>query len=284
MNMARRTRARAGSSVTVDFTGIEARVLLPEGDMLFEVTAVSKEKSDSSGGDMLVWDIEVAEGKMAGTSGPRIYTSLNENALWKLAGLLTALGVEVPDGPLDIDLAEMVGAQFMGVVTHEEYNQRMQARINDFYSVDDAPPAEEPEPAPRGRRGAKTEDDDPPARTGRRSRREEPEPEPEVEEAPARGRRGRRAEPEAEPEPATRRSRRGAKEETVAAPRGRRGRARELDPILEDDVHDMTEAELESLNDEYGLDADLESAKTLRKKAALIIDALEEKELLDSGK
>lgn len=282
--MARRTRARDNNSVTVDFTGVEARVLLPEGEMLFEVTEVTKEKAESSGNDQLVWNIEVAEGKLAGTSGPRIYTSLSEQSLWKLAGLLTALGVEVPDGPLDIDLADMVGAQFMGVVTHEEYNQRMQARINDFYSAEDAPAPEEKEEAPRGRRGAKAEDDEPPAR-GRRSRREEPEEEAE-EEKPARSRRGRRAEPEEDPEPAPRgRSRRGAKdEEEKPAARGRRGRAKELDPVPEDDVHDMTETELESLNEEYGLGADLDSARTLRKKAALIIDALEEKDLLDTGK
>jgi hypothetical protein len=265
MARASRTRRAASTAVSVDFTGIESRVLIPEGEYLFAVESVEQDTS-SEGNKMLVWTFAIAEdGKLEGQTS-RIYTPLIDTALWKLAGLLTALGQEVPDGPMDIELTEMVGLEMMGVVTHEDYNDRPQSRISDFYPADEAPVEE------------------PPAR-GRRAKKDEP-----VEDEPApRSRRGGRAAKEEESEeekstPASRRAARRAKKEEAEAPpaRGRatRGKKKELDPIGEDEVQDMQEEELEALITEYDLDVDLSAARTLRKKAALVIDALEAADLL----
>lgn len=92
--------------------------------------------------------------------------------------------------------------------------------------------------------------------------------EAEVEEKPTRRSRKGRAEPEEEEKPT----------------RGRKDRkaSKSLPKVTADDVEDMKEEELEDLVDKYGLDIDLDQAKTLRKKAALVLDALEEKELLET--
>lgn len=141
--MVRRARgsSRSSSVITVDFKGVEGRrQVVPEGDYVLRVDTVTKEPGNAA--DQLVWVFEVDEGDH---KGAKVYhrTSLAPQALWNLRGVLEAMEVEVPDGPLDIDLTELPDSLVGGQIAHEEYQGRPQARIVDFFTLEDNPPAEE---------------------------------------------------------------------------------------------------------------------------------------------
>jgi hypothetical protein len=129
--------AKSGGGPIVDFTGIQSgggRPRIPEGDHLAKCVSVKQEIS-SKGNEMLVWRFEVvssdrkANGKVLQT-----YTSLVPDALWKLRGLLEAMGQNVPDGRAQLRLKGYIGKEIGLTVIDEEYNNRMYSSISDFVS------------------------------------------------------------------------------------------------------------------------------------------------------
>ena len=132
--MARRAaagrRGKPKTKITVSMKGVEARVTLPEDDYRVKVAEITQEEGQNA--DYLKWKWEVVEGKFAGKF---IYdnTSLAPQALWRLANLLTAMGVDVPDDDLELDFEELVGMEVMAVVHHEDYEGRAQAKVSDYY-------------------------------------------------------------------------------------------------------------------------------------------------------
>src|SRR5690606_38242185 len=95
---------------------------------LLEVKEVTKETSSNSGEDYLAFVYKVAEGRHEGKT---VYDncSLQPQALWRLRGVLEALGEEVPDSEMDIDLDDLAGKQMMGTIEHEEYRNKPKARL-----------------------------------------------------------------------------------------------------------------------------------------------------------
>jgi len=126
-----------GGGPIVDFTGVQSgggRPRIPEGDHLAKVASVKQETS-SKGNEMLVWRFEVSNGRGRGKV-LQTYTSLNTEALWKLRGLLEALGVAVPDGRAQLRLKNYIGKEIGITVIDEEYNNRIYSNITDFISAD----------------------------------------------------------------------------------------------------------------------------------------------------
>lgn len=184
--MARSSRTRSRSDiVTINFKGIEGkRPLVAPGEYSVRVVEVSKEKGDEA--DYFAWVFEIFDNDKY--DGAKLYnnTSLSKKSLWNLMGMLTALGIEVPDDELDIDLKEMIDLEMLAVVDHEEYKGKPQARIVDFDSLEDKPKKGDDKKGRRGRdddeeekpkrRGRNDDADDDKPRRGGRSRRDEPEP------------------------------------------------------------------------------------------------------------
>ena len=159
--MAKKKSKKAG--LKVDFTGVEARTLLDEGEYLVTVAEIEQKESES-GNDYLSWTFEVTE---EGYSGKLYHnTSLQPQSLWSLRNLLETLQVEVPDGPMEIDFDELVGLEVIAVVEHEKYEGKMRARITDFLKAvdaeeedaeedDDEEEEEEAPPPKKGKKGKK---------------------------------------------------------------------------------------------------------------------------------
>lgn len=148
--MVRRQRSKSNTVITVDFKGVEGkRQVIPEGDYTFRVDEVTKDVGDK--GDYLAWVFQVEEGDR---KGAKVWynTSLTPQSLWNLRNLLETLGVEIPDGPLDIDLTELVDLVVGGTVVHEEWQGKDRARIADFFPLEDEPEAGE------ATKGASTKD------------------------------------------------------------------------------------------------------------------------------
>lgn len=143
--MAKRTsRRKAGNTVNVDFEGVDVRVLLPEG--MYEATVDEVKMEDNNGKPYLSWKFKTIDDDPK-FDGKALYnnTSLQPQSLWVLATLLDCLGVERPDGPMDLDLESMVDMEIMLQVEHEEYEGKTRAKVVDFMAAGEADEGEEVE-------------------------------------------------------------------------------------------------------------------------------------------
>lgn len=122
--MARKTK--------VDFSGVESYNIPEEGKKHVRIMKV-EEATSQGGNDVLKFTFEVIKGD---DKGCRIIESfsLSENALWKLKGLLQALGMKC-DKKVTLDLDKLEGKELVIEVKHEEYNGTTRAKSNAFFKV-----------------------------------------------------------------------------------------------------------------------------------------------------
>lgn len=247
-----RRPAAKKNGYTVDLSGVEGRINFTEGDHLLEVEEVTVEGGPK--GDYFNWKFKAAEDDES--EGAIVYnnTSLSEASLWNLRTLLEALGVEIPDGPMDLDFDELVGLQVMGSIELETYEGKKRPRLVDFWEAEEAPA----EPAPKA------------GRKGRAAAKEEPELTARQKRALARKAKADEAEEkeEAKPSRSSRGSKRAAEKEPEPEP--------DDEDLTEEAINDMTQDELEDLIKEEDLDVDLSEFKTLRKMRTAVVDAAEE--------
>lgn len=145
-----------GQKLKLDFTGVESFQRAAEG--IHAVKIASAEVKQSQGGnDMIVVAFEVTKGE---DKGARVYENfpLVEQALWKLKGLLEAIGMKA-NGKLQLDVDKLIGKVCRINVQHEEYDGKLRARCesimkyadaveeDDEEEVDDTPEVEEEKPA-----------------------------------------------------------------------------------------------------------------------------------------
>lgn len=112
--------------VKVDMTGVEAYNKASEGQHVVKIVSID-EKTSQGGNDMLQCCFEVAKGN---DKGCRVYENypLVESALWKLKGMLQAIGMKA-EGKISLDLDKLIGKQLIIEVTHEDYNGQTRARV-----------------------------------------------------------------------------------------------------------------------------------------------------------
>lgn len=219
---------------------------VPEGAYLMEVVEAEKTESQA-GNDTISWKMKVADGPH---SNKLLYynTSLLPQALWNLRGLVEALGYEIEEGDMDLDLSSFVGDQFVGVVAHETYEGKKRPRIVDLLHVD----------SEEGKEALEVEG--------------EPEEKKPTKKPAAKGK--AKAEPEEEDEKPSKPTKKGGKKKAEPEP----------EPIKEDDVMELDEDGLGELITEHELEVDLDDHATLRKKRNAVLAALEDKELLEPSK
>jgi hypothetical protein len=138
--------------VNVDFTDVESGAgYLPAGTYKARVKSI--EIKDGSKAQYLNWCfVSVAPG----TEGRVGYlmTSLADNALWKLKGVLEALGAEIPQSKLKLDTDKFIGRVGIIHVVDEPYEgsdgvMRSSFKISDVFPAQgtDEPMPSEPIPA-----------------------------------------------------------------------------------------------------------------------------------------
>jgi hypothetical protein len=132
-----RKKDKKVKGIKVDFTGVTSRTLVPEGDYVAKPIAAEKTKAQSSGKPTIAWEFEICKGKM---SGQKLFynTSLQPQALFNLRGLLDAMGVDVPDGSMTLDLAAILDeAPEVGVsVFHDTYDGSKRSKMDDVFPAD----------------------------------------------------------------------------------------------------------------------------------------------------
>jgi Protein of unknown function (DUF669) len=263
------TKKRRSTSVSIDFTGVQSRQKLPEDDYLAVVDEVNQTESQS-GNDQLEFVFKVKEGKFEGNN-LWFYCPLTENSLWKLHGLLTALGVDVPDDEMDLDLEDLPGRELMAVVTHEVFEGVRRSKMTDFYPVEESSPPKK-ETAKKSTKKDEEEEEE----------KEKPMTEAEKRKARRDARKQKKAtgstkskakdEEEDEEE---------EEEEEPKAKKGAASKTKKMPKLSSDTVQEMDEDDLQEVIDEYKLEVDLDEFRTLRKKAAAVVDALEAEEMLE---
>lgn len=166
-------RKAKSSTLTVDFSNTESK--LKPGEYLATVEEVSVETSQSNT-EYLKWKFKLDAGGIAYYN-----TSLQPQALWNLRNLLEALGVEVPNSALDLDLEDMLGRELMVLIDEEEYEGRKRPKMTDFWPAEDG-----------GSKGKDDEDDDveeeeeeAPKKSSKKSRVVDDEDEEEEDDEPA---------------------------------------------------------------------------------------------------
>lgn len=172
--MAKPDKTKKKSNVLeLDFEGVEGRVLLPEGDYLVHLDEASKEEGNEH--DYIAWKFEVKEGKFEGKAA-YTNTSLAPQALWNLRNLLEAAGVEVPNGPLKLDLDDVseLGENFYITIVHEDYEDKPRMRVVEYYPAGDEPAATTEDVADKGKGKDKGAD-----KVKDKAKAKEPEPEEE---------------------------------------------------------------------------------------------------------
>lgn len=168
---------KTGRKISVDLSDAEGFKVLPEGPATLTVNKVTEEEGSESGAPYLKWEFD-AESEDGSKGKVWENTSLQPQALFKLRGLLEALGYDIPDKALDLDLDELEGLQCGADLEHEEYKGKTKAKVSQYYGLEDAPDEPE-EPAPKPKAAAK------PAAKGKAAPAAEPEEETEEEAAPA---------------------------------------------------------------------------------------------------
>lgn len=132
--MARRQSKK--STIRLDFSNVESRKQVDEGEQLLEVVEV--ERKDGNAGDYLAWKLKNEDGGVLYNN-----TSLSEQSLWATKAFLEALGVEIPEDEIDLDLEDMVGRTMMANIEHETYQGKKRPRIVDYWAADEEEEEEE---------------------------------------------------------------------------------------------------------------------------------------------
>lgn len=153
--MARRAAAgkKKGNVLSIDFSGVESRGRFHEdGDYRLKVNAVAQEPGDKY--PYLNWELSCVEGE---SEGAIVYnnTSLAPQSLWNVKAMLEALGEEVPDDEMDIDLDSLADVEFIGKIEMETYEGKPRPRLVDFWAAD-----EKDEKPKRGAGKSKKDDED----------------------------------------------------------------------------------------------------------------------------
>lgn len=138
--MAKKSKKSSSSkTIRIDFTGVDKGFkLIDEGTYSAKLIEATAGESDA-GNPKIDWVFEITQkGKFKGQKLLPFCTSLTPQALWNLRGLLEAIGVEVPEGALDLNLKEVVeeASECSVTVEHNTWEGKKRAKIVDLNTLD----------------------------------------------------------------------------------------------------------------------------------------------------
>jgi hypothetical protein len=270
----RRSKKKTGA-VRVNFKGVETRSLPPEGDYLYKVTEGEQNES-GNGNDQIALIAEQTQGEFKGHKG-YLYFPLSENSLWKLAAFMTAVGMEVPQDEVDVDPADFIDKEFVGVIGHDTYNGRKQAKIMDFDSVENytgelAGDEKKGKKKKKDKDAGKDKADDKSSKKDKKDKgksKDEPETKSSKKDKDKSSKSDKGGKDKS------------AKDDAKGGKKDKGKKKSKVEPIFEsDDINGLSEKKLGKIIKEHELDVDLSDYKTDRKKAGAVIDALEAKGLM----
>ena len=170
----KKTRSRKKkNTVSVDFEGVESGggKPVPDGNYTAKLHAAEEQEGESSGEPYLSCRWKIVGGKCDGAT---VFDniSLQPQSLWRFRTILECLGLDIEEGPMDIDVDDLIGEECGVEVTNEEWEGKDKPRITGFMSEgeeeeeeeedeeeeeeeDEEEEEEEEEPAPKKKRKGK---------------------------------------------------------------------------------------------------------------------------------
>ena len=282
MNLARRS-SKKGNSRSVDFS---QEVKWFEADKDYEVEVKTATWEDGQEHPYIAIEFKGVDEDNEESSLYHNATA-SPKALHRLRALLEALGVEVEKGSMDIDTDDLVGRRCMLHTYKDSYTgsdgeKKTTIRADDFWPVEDS------------------KDD----KKGKSSKKEEAEDtytEADVKDMSRKELTKLIDKHELDVDPDSRKLRKDdealieavlealedkdllekEKEEKKAGSKSGSKGSKKPQTWREEDIGEMSEEELAQVVEAAGLDVDLEQERTLRKKRNVLLDALEEKDLLE---
>jgi hypothetical protein len=129
--------------INIDFSAVEEQDPLPAGTYTVRVESVKTAESKSSDHPLLEWKLRVTEPAEHERRVITMRTSLAPQALWKLKGLLSGLGIntdskvamETGDGTDDIVEPPLVGLNARARIRQREYEGRTYADVVDLVGL-----------------------------------------------------------------------------------------------------------------------------------------------------
>lgn len=118
--------------IEIDMRGVSSRGICPEGIHRVKVNEITREISGRSAKPYLAWELRTSDGHTLYYN-----TSLQPQSLFHLKNVLLALGYEVPDAVLRLDLRDLKGREAYVEVMHEVYEGKKRARIVQFLMPDE---------------------------------------------------------------------------------------------------------------------------------------------------
>lgn len=287
--MARKSKGKNGkksTKVEVDFSGVEGRSKVKDGNYKVKVVKVIKKQGE---GDhpYLNWELETV-GKKKKEGGAKLWltTSLAPQALWNLKNLLEVLGVEVPDDTVELELGEFEGLEFMVEVGERTGNdgKKRKGSVLDFYPLDEAGDEDDDEDVEVADDDEDSEDDE----DEESSDDDEDEDEDDEDDKPKKGKKSKK----------DKKSKKSKKDDDDEDDEDEEESDDDEDEDSDDDsdddedeedgdkltadaVNDMKAKELKKVIKDNELDVDLEDYSSIGKKRKAVIEALEEADLLD---
>ncbi len=169
----RKSKGKKSAGISVDFEGVEAGGRsLPDGTYACVVDGIPELKESQGGNEYISWTLKVDSGKY---KGRKVWhnTSLQPQALWNLRNMLEAMGIQVEDGAMDLELDEFEGQAVGVIVVNEKYEGKDRPRASEFIPVEDV---EDDDGDDDPEEDGADEDDEPsPKKTSRKKKAPEPE-------------------------------------------------------------------------------------------------------------
>lgn len=266
---------RKKKAITVDFTGVQSSgAMLPEMEgVVLKIVEVTFKDNDDEGA--FLWKCEVVDAPKEKFIGKTttFFTNLQSQSLWVLRNLLDALGIDVPDGPMDIEVEELIDMEFKADIEHREWDGKTRQNITNFEGVEGPEEgkkkkSDEDDVKVSDRKKGRSEDDDEEESKSRKKRRGNDD----EEEEPKSKKRGKSDEEDEEPKKGKKKS-----DEDDEPKKGKN----KSESYNEEEIRDMDEKELKSIIKKHDLDVDLDDYSSLRKMCIAVADALEDAGLLE---
>lgn len=266
----KKSKKKKGNVISVNFDDVKSYKLPPEGPYTLKVVSAEFGTSKSEK-PKVDFEFEVSQGKYAGS---KVWLAA---PLFKFREFLEAIGHEIEQGDMEIDLDEVLEVEVGATLVHEKYEDTTRAKINDFLATDEVDSEdEEEETDEEDDKPAKTKAKDKPAKTSKKKgpsidEMDEDELAEYIEEH------GLDVDLD---DYSTIKKKRAAVAEAAEGD-DEEEESDDEEKYTEDQINEMDSEELQKLNDD--LDLDCEDVEDMKPKAArkIILKALKKKKLLE---
>lgn len=130
-----KSKKKKSKTVKANFKDVKSYKTPPEGDYVLKVVEAELAESANEN-EMIKMEAEIVNGDY---SGSKVWHNLvfSEKALWKTREALEAMGIEVPDGVLELDPSDLVDCEFGATLFHDTYEGTKRAKISEFLAAEE---------------------------------------------------------------------------------------------------------------------------------------------------